>query len=187
MANLVMIAATGAIAVAAIAALVVSIWSGIQARNTAHANIVSVFLQEYAGEKMYNHLEDLKKFEKENKKLLSELDRLGASTNYQDEKYADVAKKYAEEHEPTLWSARRHVFSFYKRAWRLYRNRYLGKRALGIIADTDGCDLLFRVVQTISPATHLIKVCDGDRQKLQSELSEFDWFKEFKKFRDTVK
>ena len=51
--------------VVALAALFVSVWSVKQAKNTAHANTVSVFLAEYASKAMYEHLAALREFAEE--------------------------------------------------------------------------------------------------------------------------
>ena len=60
------------IGVAALA-LCVSIWAVWQTRQTAHANIVLVFLKDYASKEMSDHLEELKKFDDEGGTLLDVL------------------------------------------------------------------------------------------------------------------
>ena len=164
-----------AIGVAALA-LCVSIWAVWQTRQTAHANIVLVFLKDYASKEMSDHLEELKKFDDEGGTLLDVL----AQYRF-DNEYEFVAKKYVDEFEPALGSSRRHVSNFYNRAWRLHQNSYLSKRALRIIASTNGFALLSRVIEPIAPATHLIKICGGDMRKFQGELDKFYWFKDFRK------
>ncbi len=61
--------ATLVIAVAALVALVANFWSVWQARRTAHANTVSIFMAEYASIPMHNALVTLGKFEKEQRRV----------------------------------------------------------------------------------------------------------------------
>ena len=88
---------------------------------------------------------------------------------------AGVLPKAGESVEP----ARRHVFNFYKRAWQLHKNGYLGKKALSIIADTNGRELLFDVVHPLTRATHLHNVHDKNIPSYQADLMRFDWLSEF--------
>lgn len=174
------------IALAVVGALLASVWAVVQAKKTAHANMVSVFLEEYASQRMHDHLWALGEFRDEKPKVIDPLRRLVTHVddlNADDVKCADTyAVIDTVGGRRVVDPARRHVYNFYKRAWRLHENGYLGKKALSIIADTNGVELLFDVAHPLTRATHLNIVHKDNLQRFRKDLTRFDWLGGFSKF-----
>jgi hypothetical protein len=89
-----------------------------------------------------------------------------------------AAQKYVAEYESKIGTARRHVHSFYKRAWRLWKHGYLRRSDLEIIADSDGFELLRDVAGPLSLAVNLITVHEGNIQAFQHAARKFKWYDE---------
>ena len=167
----------------ALLALVVSMWSVWQARKTSHANIVSVFLEEYASKEMHNALDTLKDFEGtmagrglvENFIQFIEKNRNITKTD------VDNAGLYLRTYGDRIEPSRRKVSHFYRRAWRLYKDGYINKKAFRIIAGTSGSDLFLTVAIPLTYATHLIRLCDKDPVKFRRDLPRFAWVAKFEK------
>ena len=173
------------IALAVVGALLASVWSVVQARNTAHAKLVSEFLEEYASPWMHDDLKALGDFWDEKPEVIDRLRRLVTDADDLDEddvKYVQTYVNVTAPDWPQVELARRHVFNFYRRAWRLHENGYLGKKALSIIAEPKGVELLFDVAHPITRAVHLINVHRKKLQSFRADLGMFGWLKEFGKF-----
>ena len=174
------------IALAVVGALLASVWAVVQARKTAHANMVSVFLEEYASQRMHDDLWALGEFRDEKPDVIDPLRRL--VTHVDDLNADDVKCAHTYAVKDTVGGrrdvdpARRHVYNFYKRAWRLHENGYLGKKALSIIADTNGVELLFDVAHPLTRATHLNIFHKDNLQRFRDDLARFDWLGGFSKF-----
>ncbi len=170
------------IAIVAILALIVSLWTSKQAYATSQANLITTFLERYGSIEMYKHLAALGKFEREEEPLLHYLVRLVEEPNDLDDDDVENAQRYINGWGDKLEPARRDVTNFYKRAWRLNQNGYLSDKALRVIAEGDGVNLLFGVIRPLLSATRLIKIYDGEIQSFQKDLSSFGWLKEFENF-----
>ena len=171
--------ATVIIAAAALVALVANFWSVRQAKKTAHANTVSIFMEEYASTSMHKALMALRNFKKDDGTLLYELQRLVTIANDLDQNDVYVAQKYIDEWGDKIEPARRKVSSFYNRAWLLYDNYYLSKKAFLIIADTSGKEFLSPIVRPLTCAVHLIDLCDSDLKKYRDNPPDFNWLDKF--------
>ena len=176
------------IAFAALIVSIVSVRASVvavrEAKNTAQANIVSGFLEMYASKEMGQHLKKLKKFEDENSELLEKLTRITDNINNVDNDYLADSRLYETEKEGEFGPARRYVSIYYRRAWPLHCNDYLDEKVLGIIAETDGIDLLFRVVWPISLAHNLVEIHNGNLIEFLSKRPKIDWFDDLRKFRN---
>ncbi len=167
----------------ALLALVVSIWSVWQARKTSHANIVSVFLEEYASKEMHNALDTLKDFQGKlvGKSFVEIFTRFIDKKRDITDRDTTSAELYLGNFSDTIEPARRKVSHFYRRAWRIYKSGYLNKRSFRIIAGTSGSDLLITVAMPLTYATHYIRVCDKDPEKFRKDLPKFEWVAKFEK------
>lgn len=162
-------------------AVVVSIYAIYMARRTAHANIISIFLREYASQEMYEALVALRNFEDDDGTLLLYLENLATNPKDCDQEEVGVAQRYIDDWGDKIELHRRHVISFYDRAWKLYENGYLSKKAFLIIGRTSGNKLLFRIVRPLNCATHLINVCKGDPEEYRNNPPRLEWLDEFSK------
>ena len=81
-------------------------------------------------------------------------------TNRTDQPHRNTVSEY----EPKIATARRHVQSFFKRAWRLWKHGYLRTSDLKIIAHTDGFELLRDVARPLSMAVNLVIVQEGESE-----------------------
>ena len=175
--------ATIIIGVAAVLALVANFRSLKQAKRTAHANTVSIFMAEYASTRMHDALVTLGKFEKDHKTLLDDLSPLVTSRSNPTKSDVENAQRYMKNWRAKIEPARRKVSSFYHRAWLLYENDYLSEKAFLIIGRTSGKELLQTVVRPLTCAVHLIDLRHGDPEKYRISPPDFAWLN---KFKDTV-
>ena len=164
--------------------VLVGAWSVWQAKKTSHANIISVFFEEYASRDMLDALDTLRDFGNNNKPLIECFSRF---RNFENRNLivtaADLidANMYLQQHGAKIEPVRRKVTHFYRRAWRLYKSRYLNKQSVRIIGQTPGFDILKDVAIPLTYPTQLIRICKGDKQKFLSELKNFSWVDEFEK------
>ena len=151
-------------------ALIVSIFSlgvsAFAARNSkraADAAILHGFLTQYASPEMHEALQKLRDFKDEEGPLLKYLQRLHeARPDSLDQHDVATAELYVKQHEPgEVGKARRRVHFHYKRAWRLWRGGYMPKRALQVILESNGADLLLEVARPLSIAVNLINLSIG--------------------------
>ena len=172
-----------AIALLALLALVVSIWSVWQARKTSHANIVAVFLEEYASKEMHKALDTLKDFEGDmaGRRLVENFIHFIEKNRNITKIDVDNAGSYLRFYGDRIEPSRRKVSHFYRRAWRLYKEGYINKKAFRIIAGTSGSDLFLTVAIPLTYATHLIRLCDRDPEKFRRDLPKFRWVVKFEK------
>ncbi len=158
--------------------LCVSYSAAWHSKKAANASMLLGFLSDYSKPEMFTALQVLRTFWEDNGNLVLELKRLHTSTGKLDESDLSSAQKYVVEHESKIGTARRHVHSFYKRAWRLWKHGYLRASDLKIIADTDGFELLRDVARPLSMAVNLVVVQEGNVQAFRRAARSFRWYDE---------
>jgi hypothetical protein len=159
-------------------ALCVSYSVAWHSKKAANALMLHAFLSDYAKPEMFIALQVLRVFWEDNGNLVHELKRLHTNIGEVDESDLSAAQKYVGEYESQIGTARRHVHSFYKRGWRLWKHGYLRRSDLRIIADSDGFELLRNVARPLSMAVNLVVVHEGDIQAFRRAAGKFKWYDE---------
>jgi hypothetical protein len=159
-------------------ALCVSYSAAWHSKKAANASMLHAFLSDYANPEMFTALQVLRGFWDDNGTLVHELKRLHTNIGELDESDLSAAQKYVVEYESKIGTARRHVHSFYKRAWRLWKHGYLRAHDLKIIGDTDGFELLRDVARPLSMAVNLVVVQEGNIQAFRRATRRFRWYDE---------
>lgn len=177
--------ATVALAIIAIVAALAAWWmsrSSIkQSEKVAQASILKDFLDEYHAEEMRKHLSNLGEFEQNNKRLLTDLNRL--VTNKSDLSDEDISKtrEYIENIEPKIGPSRRYVDKYYLNAQKLFDLGYLTEESFSVICDTRACGIL---LSTCRPLTHAVelKISEYDKTKFVENSRSFSRYDVFASF-----
>ncbi len=164
----------------------------LAAKYTAIQNLVTSFQEQYSSRDMYNDLRALAEFERADKdevkgdNILKRLVPLIERPGEENTDALAAAELYVKLDKRDVEYARRNLNFYFKRAYRLYQRGYLPLEDLQLIVNTNGKDLLFRVVQPLSMADHLVLVSakDWKRFKKGYEKGWFNWFSELSKIAD---